>query len=362
MDILNTNEEFVNIDPLGSNPAQIEENDTMTDTTTTTEPVTETKTNAMLDLIGKGQRVSVTEQIPHLQNLTFFSGMALVNGAEGKRGKLITEHGTLIGIIKTILDFSMGDYLPVVDQGGLLQLKTSFVSLASAKGDIENIGVVNAQYTGKYANRIVGLANVALAAEGADELDVAMAANAWYRLGWIGGQIKITKHLVNVDAKADESDEITHMRKQLFRALGARALLESEASGTPLVLKWNWNNATEVAYYVSQFALGTKERFENKRAHIAKQRVYKSDVRTSIAIEKIEEAGEVFTPKTMDLDVRKEDGSIVPEPVTNHIGDYFIRFLGTIKLGGVLQITEDNAKYTVECLRRNGGSVEFITK
>jgi hypothetical protein len=314
------NFETLEIEQLESAYPNSEQEISMNDTTTAT-PETVVRTNAMLDLIGKGQRISVSEQIPHVKNLTFFTGMALVNGAEGKRGKLITEHGTVIGVLKTILDFSLGEgaYLPVIDEAGKLQLRVSFNSMANADGDIENIGVVNASYTGKFADRIVGLSNVALAAEGSDELDVAMAAKAWYRVGWIGGQIKITKHLVNVDAAADESDDITHMRKQLFRALGTRALLNSEATDTPLVLKWNFLQGNEVAYYVKQFALGTKERFEQKREHIAKQLVYKSDVRTSVAIQKIEEAGEVFTPKTLTVKVRK-DGAIVETDVTTLVG------------------------------------------
>jgi hypothetical protein len=364
MDEFNPTDEFVNIDPLVSTSTTSNKENSMPDTTPTVETAVETKTNAMLDLIGAGQRMTVTEEIPHVKNLTFFSGMALINGAEGKRGKMVTEHLKVVGILKTILDFSVaseGAYLPVIDQEGLLQLKVTFNAMANAADDIDNIGVVNAQYTGKYADRIVGLSNVAMpTADDADELDVAMAAQAWYRLGWVGGQIKIQRHLVNVDAKADESDDITHMRKQLYRAIAARTLLQSEATDTPIVLKWGWLNSTEIAYYVKQFSLGTKERYEQKREHIAKQQVYKSDVRTSIAIQKIEEAGEVFTPKTQTVRVRTEGGTIETD-VNTLIGQQYVRFLGSIKLGGVLKITEENAGYTAESLRKNGASIALVS-
>jgi hypothetical protein len=333
---------------------------------TTTETVVETaKTNEMIELIGAGQRMTVTEVIPHVSNLTFFSNMALINGAEGKRGKMITEHGTIMGVIKAILDFSVqGDgYLPVIDEAGLLQLKVSFTSMAKANDDIENVGVVNAQYTGKFADRIVGLSKVAAPAEGADELDIAMAAKGWYRLGWIGGQLKIVKHLVNCTAHADESDEVTHMRKQLYRALGAHALLQSEVTGTPIVLKWNFLNARELAYYVKQFTLSTKERFEQKREHIAKQRVYKSDVRTEISIQKSEEvSGEAFTPKTYMIRVRGENGEVSEVDAKTLVGSQYIRFMGSIKLGGVLTIREDNLPFTAETLRRNGCSIQVVGK
>ena len=335
------------------------------ETTTTTETETTVKTNAMLELIPAGQRVSITEQIPHVKNLTFFSGMALLNGAEGKRGRVISEHGTVMAIIKGILDLSvMGDgYLPVTDEAGLLQLKVSFNGLATAETDIENIGVVNARYTGKFADRIVGLSNVAAPAEGADDLDIAMATGAWYRLAWIGGQIKISKKLVNVDAKADEGDEITHMRKQLYRALGNRALLLSEANDQPIVLRWSWLNAREIAYYVGQFALDTKARFEQKREHVAKQQVYKSDVRTDISLQKIEEkTGTKFVPQSYEIKVRKIDGTTEMVDANTLIGAQYVRFLGSIKLGGVQTITEDNVAFTAESLRKNGASIQIVNK
>ena len=239
------------------------------------------------ELISASSRLTVQDPILHVSNLTLWSNQMGVNLAEGKAARTVTEQGVIKAAFNVLSDFrTKADVVPVFDQNGLFQLKSSWAQLASMP-DNANIGVVNALYTGEFADEIVGFLNskANALANAKNEAQKLAATRCWFRIGVSAGQLKIEKRLVNLDAAPDEGDEVTHMRRQIMRATATKLLLESEATGTPLLFKWEYQFGFVAAWYIGQFLKPAKVAFEEARTHMASSQIYKKEVRfrTSLA-------------------------------------------------------------------------------
>lgn len=247
--------------------------------------VTATRTHASV-LIPAGNRVVVNDPILHVKNLTLWSNQMGVNLAEGKAARTITEQGVIKAAFNVLSDFrTKADVVPVFDQMGLFQLKASWEQLTSMP-DNANVGVVNAAYTGELAGEIVGFENskANAIANAKNEAQALAAKRCWFRIGLASGQLKIEKRLVNLDAAPDEGDEVTHMRRQIMRATATKLLLESEATGTPLLFKWEYQFGFVAAWYIGQFLKPAKVAYEEARSHMASSKIYKQEVRFRVAM------------------------------------------------------------------------------
>jgi hypothetical protein len=236
-------------------------------------------------LIPAGHRVVVNDPILHVKNLTLWSNQMGVNLAEGKVARTITEQGVIKAAFNVLSDFrTKADVVPVHDQNGLFQMKYSWDQLTSMP-DNANIGVVNALYTGECATEIVGFENAkANAVTNAKNDAQALAAKrCWFRIGMVGGQLKIEKRLVNLDAAPDEGDEVTHMRRQIMRAIATQLLLTSEATDQPLLFKWEYQFGFVAAWYIGQFLKPAKIAYEEAREHMASSQLYKREVRFRVS-------------------------------------------------------------------------------
>jgi hypothetical protein len=251
---------------------------------TTEQAATTNRTHAS-ELIPAGSRLVVSDDILHVTNLTIWSNQMAVNLAEGKKARVITEQSKIKAAFNVLSDWRLGEFLHVIDQNGLLQIKPSFTAMAAME-DNANVGVVNAQYTGTYAKEIVGFDDAVREAilKTENEAQALAAGKAWYRVGMVAGQLKLEKRLVNLAAKADEGDEVTHMRKQIMRAAVIRDLLVAEAEGTPLLFKWEYQFGYVAAWYIRQFMLGAKEAYEQSRIHQISAKIYKQEVRFRVSL------------------------------------------------------------------------------
>ena len=234
-------------------------------------------------LIPAGSKMVIQDKILHTRNVTVWSNMLGVNLAEGKKARVITENMVIKAAFNVLQDWrTKADFLAVEDGAGLFQMKNSFVQLADMP-DNANIGVVNARYTGKFAGDILGFENSkkAAIASAKNELQATAAMGCWFRLGISGGQVKIEKRLVNLPATPDEGDEVTHMRRQIMRAIAVHELLVSEKSGTPVIFNWSGNYDTGYAasWFIQQMQKPAKVAYEDSLIHQASSQLYKKEVR-----------------------------------------------------------------------------------
>jgi hypothetical protein len=339
-------------------------------------PAEETLRVHASELIPAGFKLVVADPILHVRNLTLWSNQMGVNLAEGKKARIISEPGKIKAALNILCDWrTKADFLAVSDQDGLFQLKTSFDELASRVGDTENIGTVNALYTGKFAGNIVGFENAKAAAiEGAtNELEIASAKTCWFRMGFVGGQLKISKRLVNLPAEKTEGDEVTHMRRQIMRSAAVRDLLDSEANGTPILFKWSYQFGFVAAWYIGQFLKTVKEAYADARSHTISAQVYKQEARFRASLNEqgqapaktvvtatngVRTAAEVAPAKAEGTLVLNHDGGMID--LAANIGKHLTRWIGQIPFAGPdLFIAEGNLTDLVEYLNRRRMSVDI---
>lgn len=264
-----------------------------------------------------GSQLVIEDPILHVANMTFKSGQILLNAVDDKftEGHKTIKDPAILEAMMIVLEQLREAGTPpvlteeeaktynkgkawasmdrkIVDGEGLFQLKYTYAELAVRPESVDNIGYVHSDYMGKYAHNVVGLKSVqdeiADHVTGEDETDFDKGnLIGWWSIRWDHGAhtMKLQRKLHNLDAKANESDAITQMRKTISRNEAFRLIYQAESTHSSLLMDWsnNYNFGYLADFWFHTFQKPTKEAFLEGLVRIEAKKAYKTQVRLNVA-------------------------------------------------------------------------------